>query len=97
MQCEISEEYGNEGSDMGRRVDMKFCYGHIEIANIEYRSPTQKKTARAKQSRKNLRLGRCIQRRLENLGVSLPEIFCGDISGRQPRQCLFTVLTLFAL
>ncbi|KAF9360656.1 hypothetical protein BGX34_007650 [Mortierella sp. NVP85] len=81
VQCEISDEYGNEGSDTGRRVDMRFCYGGIEIANIEFKPPSQKKTARAKQSRKNLRLGRCIQRRLEKLGVPRPEVFCGHISG----------------
>ncbi|KAG0325880.1 hypothetical protein BGZ99_010481 [Dissophora globulifera] len=77
----LAEEFGNEGSETGRRVDLKFCHGRIEVANLELKSPSQKRMARAKQTRKNLRLGRCIQLQLENIGVLSPQVLCGDISG----------------
>ncbi|KAG0243433.1 hypothetical protein B0O80DRAFT_453663 [Mortierella sp. GBAus27b] len=81
VQHELMDEYHDEGSETGRRVDLRFCYGSIEIANLGLKSPTQRGTARAKQNRKNLRLGRRIQMNLERLGVSSPQILCGDIAG----------------
>ncbi|KAI8605538.1 hypothetical protein EDD21DRAFT_133191 [Dissophora ornata] len=78
---ELADEYGNEGSEAGRRVDLKFSHGIIEVANVELNSPSQKRTARVKQTRNSLRLGRYIQRQPETLGVHSPQILCGDITG----------------
>ncbi|KAG0040009.1 hypothetical protein BGZ83_002665, partial [Gryganskiella cystojenkinii] len=78
---ELSDEYGLETSECARKVDLKFRCGRIEIANLELKAPEQKTTPRAIQSRKNLRLARCIQHELEKTGVQDAQVYSGDISG----------------
>ncbi|KAG0011249.1 hypothetical protein BGZ80_000825 [Entomortierella chlamydospora] len=81
VQSELASEYGNELSESGRRVDLRFSYKGIEVANIELRSPTEKRTSRAKQTRKSIRLNRCIQRSLEKKGLESPTIMSADVAG----------------
>ncbi|KAG0006487.1 hypothetical protein BGZ80_005271 [Entomortierella chlamydospora] len=81
VQSELASEYGNELSESGRRVDLRFSYKGIEVANIELKSPTEKRTSRAKQTRKSIRLSRCIQRSLEKKGLESPTIMSADIAG----------------
>ncbi|KAG0219812.1 hypothetical protein BGX33_000657 [Mortierella sp. NVP41] len=65
----------------GRKVDLKFLFEGIEVAVIEFKSPSQTKGAVAKQSRKSLRLGKSVLQHLDELGVEDASVICGDVSG----------------
>ncbi|KAI1306116.1 hypothetical protein EDD11_004860 [Mortierella claussenii] len=65
----------------GRKVDLKFLSHGIELAVIEFKSPSQSKSTIAKQFRKSLRLGKNIQQSLEELGVKDVHVLCGDVVG----------------
>ncbi|KAI7826609.1 hypothetical protein BC939DRAFT_114213 [Gamsiella multidivaricata] len=82
VHSELAAELGTEaGEGGGRRVDMRFLYNDIEVSNVELKARSRKTSERATQTRKNLRLARCIQRELERLGVPTPEILFADVSG----------------
>ncbi|KAF9947442.1 hypothetical protein BGZ70_002676 [Mortierella alpina] len=55
--------------------------GEVELANIEIKSPAQSGSVPVCQNRKNVRLNRCIQRALEELGVKNATVIGGDIVG----------------
>ncbi|KAG0247423.1 hypothetical protein BG011_001538 [Mortierella polycephala] len=66
---------------MGRKVDLKFLFGGVEVAVIEFKSASQAKGVVAKQFRKSLRLGKSILLNLEALGVEDAYVVCGDVAG----------------
>jgi hypothetical protein len=73
-------EYGDI-SDSGRKVDLIFKYNDIELSNVEFKHPDIQSKDIAHQSRKNMRLGRCIQVAHEKFGVKDAPVIMGDVAG----------------
>ncbi|KAG9322894.1 hypothetical protein KVV02_002403 [Mortierella alpina] len=73
-------EFGDM-AESGRRCDLFFRSGAVELANIEIKSPTQSGSVPICQNRKNVRLNRCIQLALEELGMEDATVIGGDIVG----------------
>ncbi|KAG9072242.1 hypothetical protein KI688_000011 [Linnemannia hyalina] len=67
--------------DTGRKVDLAFAFKDIEISNIEFKRPNLPTQSIIIQSRKNIRLGRCIQEIHKGYGVQDPSVIMGDVSG----------------
>ncbi|KAF9984133.1 hypothetical protein BGZ75_004277 [Mortierella antarctica] len=73
-------EFGDM-AESGRRCDLFFRSGAVELANIEIKSPAQSGSVPVCQNRKNVRLNRCIQLALEELGMEDATVIGGDIVG----------------
>ncbi|KAF9578511.1 hypothetical protein BGW38_005648 [Lunasporangiospora selenospora] len=75
-----ASEFGDV-SDTGRRVDLLFMYQGIELSNIEFKRPNTSRREATVQSRKNIRLGRCLQEAHITYGVKDASVIMGDITG----------------
>lgn len=75
-----SLEHGDV-SDGGRKVDCIFVAEGVEISNVEFNRPNIRDTDVAIQSRKNVRLARCIQEELRTLGMEEPVVYMTDVQG----------------
>ncbi|KAF9943377.1 hypothetical protein BGZ67_000057 [Mortierella alpina] len=73
-------EFGDM-AESGRRCDLFFRSGAVELANIEIKSPAQSGSVPVCQNRKNVRLNRCIQLALEEPGMEDATVIGGDIVG----------------
>ncbi|KAF9945046.1 hypothetical protein BGZ70_004094 [Mortierella alpina] len=71
----------NDVSDSGRKVDLLFMFEGVEISNMEFKKPSATEKDLALQTRKNIRLARCLQEAHASLGVEKPSILMADIAG----------------
>ncbi|CAO3566524.1 unnamed protein product [Mortierella alpina] len=67
--------------DAGRKVDLAFAFEDIEVSNIEFKRPDLPNKSITIDSRKNIRLGRCIQEMHKDFGVQDPSVIMGDVFG----------------
>ncbi|KAF9975043.1 hypothetical protein BGZ75_000647 [Mortierella antarctica] len=68
-------------SESGRKVDLLFMYKGVEISNMEFKRPSATERDLAIQTRKNIRLARCMQEAHASMGVKKPSIMMADITG----------------
>ncbi|KAG0247756.1 hypothetical protein BG011_000964 [Mortierella polycephala] len=76
---ELQAEFGDI-SDSGRRCDLFFRSGENELANLEIKPPSRCGSILAQQNRKNVRINRCIQLALHEVGLDTA-VIAGDIVG----------------
>jgi hypothetical protein len=77
---ELRAELGDI-SDNGRRCDLFFRSGESELANLEIKPPSRGGSIVIQQNRKNIRINRCIQLALHEVGLDVP-VIAGDIVGK---------------
>ncbi|KAI7830770.1 hypothetical protein BC939DRAFT_261085 [Gamsiella multidivaricata] len=74
-------EFGDM-AESGRRCDMLFRSGAVELANIEIKTVAQSGSVPVCQNRKNVRLNRCVRVALQELGMENATVIAGDIVGQ---------------
>ncbi|KAF9088763.1 hypothetical protein BGX27_002648, partial [Mortierella sp. AM989] len=80
LRREQSREFGGL-TEAGRKVDLSLCYAGIELSNIEFKRAGITPRDINMQSRKNIRLGQCIQQSHQTIGLTDLSLLLADISG----------------